>query len=225
MNEAENWCAKVLNYQFSDSGLLTQALTHKSASRANNERLEFLGDAVLDLVISHTFFTDMPAVSEFFMTRYRAELVRKETLAELATELNLAQFIQVSSGEKKSGLRHRDSLLANTLEAILGAVFLDGGYAAAQGVVSIIYADRLHDLPSEEALKDPKTRLQEYLQARQKPLPEYEIIDVSGADHARTVEVVCRLADPVLEMTAKDTNRRRAEQTAAGLALDSITGD
>lgn len=225
MNAAESWCEKVLNYQFSDSDLLAQALTHKSASRDNNERLEFLGDAVLDLVISQKLFADLPAVSEYGMTRHRSELVRKESLAELAADAGLARHITVSCGESRSGLRNRDSVLANCLEAILGAVFLDGGYPAAYRVISKIYADRLANLPAEEALKDAKTRLQEYLQARQKPLPEYAIVEVYGADHARTVEVVCRLTDPAIETTARDTSRRRAEQTAASMVLEAIAGD
>ena len=222
MNNAEDWCQRALNYQFSDPSLLHRALTHRSASPLNNERLEFLGDAVLDLVISRALFDGMPSVREYGLTRYRAELVRKETLVEVAGSIDLAPWIIVSSGENQSGLRHRDSVLGNAVEAIIGAIFLDGGYSAARQVILSLFHERLGNLPDEEALKDPKTRLQEYLQGRKMPLPEYALVEIDGPDHAHTVAVTCRLSRLGIETTASDTSRRRAEQAAAARALEAI---
>jgi ribonuclease-3 len=225
VNDAENWCKEVLNYQFSDSGLLTRALTHRSASSDHNERLEFLGDAVLDLSISRLLYDVKPNVREGGLSRFRSELVRKESLVELATGSDMAPHIILGSGEQRSGGRQRDSVLANALEAILGAILLDGGYEAANRVILDLFAERLASLPDEEQLKDAKTRLQEYLQARQLPPPEYEMLDVSGAAHAQTFEVTCRIPD--LDMTTTDigSSRRRAEQAAAERALDELAGD
>jgi len=225
VNDAENWCEKALNYQFSDSGLLTRALTHRSASLDNNERLEFLGDAVLDLAISCELYDGKPTVREGGLSRYRAELVRKESLVKLAGKAGLAPYIILGSGEQRSGGRQRDSVLANALEAVFGAILLDGGFDAANRVILELFRDRLATLPEEEELKDAKTRLQEYLQARHMPPPDYELLGVTGAAHAQTFEVVCRIIDPGTETTGMGSSRRRAEQAAASVALDKIVSD
>ncbi len=225
MNDAENWCNAALNYQFSDSGLLTRALTHRSASLDNNERLEFLGDAVLDLTISCELYDGKPMVREGGLSRYRAELVRKETLVELAQKVDLAPHVILGSGEQRSGGRQRDSVLANALEAVFGAILLDGGFDTVDKVILRLFHDRLATLPEEESLKDAKTRLQEYLQARHLPPPEYELLGVTGAAHAQTFEVVCRSSESGIEATATGSSRRRAEQAAASLALEQSNGD
>ncbi len=225
MNDAGNWSATALNYQFSDSDLLTQALTHCSASADNNERLEFLGDAVLDLTISLALYDAKSSVREGGLSRYRAELVRKESLVETAGRAGLAPHIILGGGELRSGGRQRDSVLANTLEAVLGAILLDGGFEAANRVILDLFRDRLATLPAEDELKDAKTRLQEYLQARQLPPPDYDLLGVTGAAHAQTFQVACRIRDPELETQATGSSRRRAEQAAAALLLDQLDRD
>jgi ribonuclease-3 len=225
VNDAGNWCEKALKYQFSDSDLLTRALMHSSAAADNNERLEFLGDAVLDLAISHQLYADKPTVREGGLSRYRAELVRKESLVKLAAKIELAPHIILGSGEQRSGGRYRDSVLANALEAIFGAILLDSGFDAANRVILQLYQDRLATLPDEEELKDAKTRLQEYLQARKIPPPEYKLLGVTGVAHAQTFEVACQIEDSGVATTATGSSRRRAEQAAASLALDVCASD
>jgi ribonuclease-3 len=225
VNDAGNWCEKALKYQFSDSDLLTRALMHSSAAADNNERLEFLGDAVLDLAISHQLYADKPTVREGGLSRYRAELVRKESLVKLAVKIELAPHIILGSGEQRSGGRYRDSVLANALEAIFGAILLDSGFDAANRVILQLYQDRLATLPDEEELKDAKTRLQEYLQARKIPPPEYKLLGVTGVAHAQTFEVACQIEDSGVATTATGSSRQRAEQAAASLALDVCASD
>ncbi len=225
MTDAGDWCEKALNYRFSDSGLLTRALTHSSASVDNNERLEFLGDAVLDLAISHQLYHQKPTVREGGLSRYRAELVRKESLVSLAGEIGLSPHIILGSGEQRSGGRYRDSVLANALEALIGAILLDGGYDVADRVILELFGERLATLPDEEDLKDAKTRLQEFLQARHTPPPEYELLGVTGAAHAQTFEVACHIADPCLKTMGTGSSRRRAEQAAASLAMGLVASD
>jgi len=225
VNDVSAWCEQALNYRFNNFDLLRQALTHRSAAADNNERLEFLGDAVLDLTISRVLFQQKPVASEGGLSRLRAALVRKETLVTLASEIGLSQYVILGGGEQRSGGRQRESVMANALEAVLGAVFLDGGYGAADTVILELYKDRLTQLPDEDDLKDAKTRLQELLQARQLSPPDYELLGTTGAAHAQTFEVVCRIADPAIELRATGKSRRRAEQAAAALALDKLTHD
>ncbi len=225
MNDAGNWCEKVLNYRFSDEDLLMRALTHRSASLDNNERLEFLGDAVLDLAISRELYEVKPKAREGGLSRYRAELVRKESLVKLAGKVELAPHIILGSGEQHTGGRQRGSVLANALEALFGAIHLDGGFDAANRVILKLFRERLSTLPEEDALKDAKTRLQEYLQARHASPPEYELLGVTGAAHAQTFEIVCRITESGVETTATGSSRRRAEQAAASLALEKFSSD
>lgn len=223
MTTPEAWCADRLGYQFSDGDLLQQALTHRSASSANNERLEFLGDAVLGLSIARVLYDRKPDVREGGLSRFRAGLVRRETLAEIALEIDLGAHIEMGSGERRSGGNQRSSVLANALEAVVGAILLDGGFAAATDVVLRVFADRLDNLPDEADLIDAKTRLQEYLQGNQQRPPEYSLADVSGPDHARIFTVSCRIPAYDLDVNGSGTSRRRAEQAAATAALEKLT--
>lgn len=214
---------KGLDYAFQRTDLLQLALTHRSRGNPNNERLEFLGDSVLNMTVAGMLFQARPDVPEGDLSRLRARIVRERTLAEVARELKLGDHVLLGPGELKSGGFLRDSILADALEAVIGAVFLDGGFDAARGLVERLMSERIEALPDAEALKDPKTRLQELLQAHSFRLPEYEVIDERGADHDRTFTVRCRvdaLAEPI---QATSTSRRKAEQAAAKLALVKIS--
>lgn len=217
-----DWAKSHLGYEFSDQQLLQQALTHRSASALHNERLEFLGDAVLGAVVAKAVFDLKPDDNEGALSRFRSQLVRRSTLAVLARELGLAERIRLGSGERASGSHQRESVLANALEAVFGAVFLDGGYEAARELIDRLLADRLQNMPSEAALKDAKTRLQEWLQARNLPPPEYELMTVSGAAHRQLFQVACRIEAFDLETSGDGTSRRRAEQAAATLAFEQL---
>jgi ribonuclease-3 len=223
VTSAGAWCKKKLGYQFSDNDLLTRALTHRSASSDHNERLEFLGDAVLGLSVARALFSNRPDAREGTLSRYRSRLVRRETLAEVAAETGLGDWIEMGAGERRSGGNQRMSVLADALEAVLGAIYHDGGYERANEVILQIFAERLANLPAEEELIDPKTRLQEYLQARQQPPPAYSLVDSVGAAHARTFRVICAIAALGLEISGTGTSRRRAEQAAAETALEQFS--
>ena len=225
MTARSGWAAENLGYRFSDQALLDQALTHRSASGLNNERLEFLGDAVLGTVISRELFLRRPHADEGTLSRLRARLVRKETLADLAQELDLGPRILLGSGEVRAGGQQRASILANALEALFGAIYLDGGMAAVEGVILALFGQRLAALPGEDELTDPKTRLQEWLQARGNPPPEYRVNAVSGAAHAQTFEVICVVAGLGLQVAGHGASRRAAEQEAAAHALAALERD
>lgn len=222
MTAAVRWARERLGYHFADEGLLGLALTHRSASASNNERLEFLGDAVLGMVMAAAVFERRPEAGEGVLSRTRSRLVRGETLAALAREIGLGQLVRLGGGEARSGGHQRTSVLANALEAVLGAVYLDGGMAAAEAVVLRLYADRLAELPDEEDLRDPKTRLQEWLQARGGKPPAYTVRKVSGAPHAQLFEVACEVGGLGLVTEGRGRSRRMAEQDAAGKALAAI---
>ncbi|MEO8224456.1 MAG: ribonuclease III [Gammaproteobacteria bacterium] len=220
-----DWAAGALGYRFQDDALLELALTHRSASGGNNERLEFLGDAVLGLVMAEALFASHPAADEGTLSRLRARLVRRETLEELARELALGELLRLGSGELRSGGHRRASILANSLEAVFGAVFLDGGWPASREVLLKLLGPRLAALDSDEELRDPKTRLQEFLQGRGHALPTYDVERVSGSAHAQHFDVVCRLASPTLEVRGEGASRRAAEQQAAAQALRALGAD
>jgi len=204
--------------------LLRAALTHRSVGALNNERLEFLGDALLNAIVACELFARKPEAEEGELSRLRAWLVRGETLSEVGKHLNLGSVLRLGEGERKSGGARRASIVADGVEAIIGAVYLDGGYEAARALVLRLLAERLDDLPALEALKDPKTRLQEYLQARQQPLPDYELVHARGADHAREFTVRCRVQDADMCCEATASSRRRAEQQAAEQCLQRLQG-
>lgn len=222
MDNATDWLDKSLGYRFDDPGLLAEALTHRSAAGHSNERLEFLGDAVLDFVISAAVYAARPQANEGDLSRLRASLVNDSSLAALAADLGIGEYLQLGGGERKTGGHRRASILADALEALFGAVFLDRGFAAAEAMILQVYRDRLDSLPDAEELKDPKTRLQEYLQGDGMDLPEYEVTDVSGKPHRRLFTVACRVPSRGLDMTAQGTSRRLAEQKAARQMLDAL---
>src|SRR5215475_6495691 len=190
-----SWVRERLGYEPRDLALFRAALTHRSAPGANNERLEFLGDAVLNLLIAHRLYDAFPNANEGELSRLRARLVSREPLAEIALSLGLGETLQLGSGELRSGGFRRQSILADALEAVCGAVFLDGGLAAIEALVTRLLAPRIAALPDPASLKDAKTRLQEYLQARSLTLPHYEVERVEGEPHAQTFRVSCEVAE------------------------------
>lgn len=212
----------LIGYDFADDSLLRVALTHRSAGPDHNERLEFLGDAVLDVVISEALYDRAPEASEGDLSRLRASLVRRESLANLAGSLALSDYLVMGAGEHRSGGHQRDSTMADALEAVIGAVYLDGGLPAAEKLVKKLFAERLENLPNPAELRDPKTRLQERLQARGHGRPEYDLINTSGEAHARRFEVRCRVPHAGIEVAAEGRSRRRAEQRAAAAALAKL---
>ncbi len=222
MSEGLEFLARRLDYEFNDRGLLERALTHRSVGSRNNERLEFLGDAILGLVIARRLYELFPESTEGELSRLRASLVKGETLAELARGLDLGNHLRLGSGELKSGGFRRASILSDALEAIFGAILLDGGFEACRDHILSLYQQRLESLPRKGMLKDPKTRLQEYLQSRRLELPEYSVSDVSGQAHAQTFHVLCRIPGIERTATGKGSSRRRAEQDAAETMLDGM---
>ena len=222
MNKAESWLEKTLHYRFKNAELFQQALTHRSATNYNNERLEFLGDAVLDFVVSEAVYNARPDAPEGDLSKLRASLVRDESLAELAADLGLGEHLILGSGEKKSGGHRRESILADALEAIFGAVFLDRGFAAAKQVIDGVFEQRYISLPDAEELRDPKTRLQEWLQSRKMALPEYELVDVSGKEHKRKFKVTCTIVETSAVTSGESTTRRKAEQKAARKMIELV---
>lgn len=225
MEKAETWLYKTLQYRFDDAALFRQALTHRSATGGNNERLEFLGDAILDFVISEALYHARPDATEGDLSRLRSALVKDVTLASIATELELGMHIILGGGERKTGGHRRQSILADAVEAIFGAIFLDRGYAEAKDVIERVYASRLRDLPDVESLRDAKTRLQEWLQARQMSLPIYELVSSTGQDHRQKFEVSCAVAEVPTPTTGTSTTRRKAEQKAAAKMLTILLQD
>lgn len=222
MDKAEAWLYKTLHYRFSDVDLLRQALTHRSATGSNNERLEYLGDAILDFVISDALFKARPDATEGDLSRLRSSLVKDTTLAEIAAELGMGMHLILGGGERKTGGHRRESILADAVEAIFGAIFLDNGYEAARGVIEHVYATRLEHLPDAEELRDPKTRLQEWLQARQMTLPSYDLQSVTGEEHRQSFEVSCAVSGVTTVTTGSSTTRRKAEQKAASKMLAAL---
>jgi ribonuclease-3 len=211
-----------LGYEFREPRHLQQALTHRSVGHLNNERLEFLGDALVNFVIAESLYRVRSDAEEGALSRLRASLVREETLAMLARKLQLSEVLTLGESELKSGGYRRDSILADAFEAILGAVYLDGGFDAARAVCDRLFAALLVDLPDADSLKDSKTRLQEWLQAQGRPLPRYEVIDESGPPHKRRFQVRATLADGSQTAEAAGSSRRSAEQDAARQLLQTL---
>jgi ribonuclease III len=209
-------------HAFADQGLLRQALTHRSAGPRHNERLEFLGDALLNLIVADALYRRWPKADEGSLTRARAELVRESTLAELARGLDLGSQLLLGPGEMKSGGHRRDSILADAFEALVGAIYLDGGYAVCCDVVLPWFEAGLGELPPGKVGKDAKTRLQEWLQARQLALPEYELIEAIGEEHERSFRVRCTARDPALQTEGVGASRRAAEQQAAAGLIEQL---
>jgi ribonuclease-3 len=220
-----DWVQQNLGYGFRDESLLDAALTHRSAGSRHNERLEFLGDSLLNFVIAHELFLRSPRADEGDLSRLRANLVKGITLAEIAKSLGLGDQLKLGSGELKSGGYRRESILADALEAMFGAVLLDGGPEAASKMVAKLFAGRLDNLPDPEALKDPKTRLQEWLQSKNISLPDYAVDDVQGAAHNQRFSVSCRVDSLDLHTTGQGTSRRKAEQASAASMLEKLTSE
>lgn len=213
---------KAIAYDFADQALIEQALTHRSAAKNHNERLEFLGDAVLGMVIAEALFEKFPKQPEGKLTRMRASLVNKDALAKIGKRLELGELVVLGSGEMKSGGHRRESILADCVEAILGAIYLDSGFDDARATIYKLYGEQLAQLDPDVQIKDSKTQLQEYLQSRKNPLPEYEVINISGKDHAQTFDVECRLETLGFTTNGRGRSRRIAEQKAAKAALEQL---
>ncbi len=210
-----------LRFEFVNPVLFEQALTHRSAGAPNNERLEFLGDAVIEIIVTHWLYQVLPDDAEGHLTRYRASFVCRESLAQLARELELGESLALGGGELKSGGRQRDSILADGFEALFGAMFLDQGLEACKECLLPLLGPRLEKV-REEAPKDPKTRLQEYLQGRGLPTPEYIVVSTQGADHEQEFLIECRVSTLNQSTQGTGTSRRRAEQSAAQQLLDEL---
>lgn len=211
-----------LGYSFAQASLLQQALTHRSHSTQHNERVEFLGDSVLNCAIAQELYQRFADLKEGELSRLRANLVRQETLAELAQDLELGTYLRLGEGELKSGGFRRPSILADGLEALFGAVFLDGGFVAAQDVVRRLYASLLDRLDPQTLGKDPKTLLQELLQARKLPLPQYAVVATKGAAHQQQFQVECQIPQLAIRTTGFGASRRIAEQEAARIAFGQV---
>ena len=212
-----------IGHPFRDPGLLAQALTHRSAGAPHNERLEFLGDSLVNLIIAEALYQRWPQVDEGALTRARAELVRESGLAPIARELDLGARLTLGPGEMKSGGHRRESILADALEALVAAIYLDAGFEACRAVVLPWFEPAMAALPPPHKVgKDAKTRLQEWLQGRQKPLPVYALLSESGEEHAKTFQVSCTLAEPHVVTEGEGGSRRAAEQTAAEAALAAL---
>ena len=213
---------KRLDYKFNDSSLLIQALSHRSVGSPNNERLEYLGDSILGYVIATSLYQQFPKLLEGDLTRMRAALVRQKTLSMLARKLSLSEHLIMGGGELKSGGYNRDSILSDTFEAVIGAVYLDGGMSTTKQILERLYKNLLETI-KPTGLKDHKTCLQEILQKRELPPPIYAIIAQSGAPHKRAFTVSCQVAGIEIAFMATGTSRKKAEQSAAHLAIDALT--
>jgi len=213
---------RILGHRFADSGLAELALTHRSCGARNNERLEFLGDSILNFVIADALFAKFPDAAEGQLSRLRARLVKGVTLAELAREMQLSEFLRLGAGELKSGGFNRKSILADALEALIGAIYLDAGMETCRGRILAWYRARLADLTLEDTQKDPKTRLQEYLQSRRADLPKYHLLKVEGEAHAQIFHIECEIVTLDTPTPGAGKSRRVAEQNAASAALKAL---
>ena len=213
---------KKLEYSFSNTALLNEALTHRSYAAKNNERLEFLGDGILNFVIADELFKLYPDVQEGDLSRLRASLVNRESLAEIANQLKLGDVIQLGSGELKSGGFRRPSILADTVESILGAVYNDGGFDCCRDLIVRLYASKLASPTDLQSLKDPKTQLQELLQSRRYGLPDYQVVNITGRAHAQIFHVKCFIEQMNIEVKGEGKSRRKAEQMAAEKAIEQV---
>lgn len=219
---SQNSLVRQLAYDFQDKQLLTQALTHRSHSVSNNERLEFLGDGVLNFLIAHQLYQRFPKLPEGDLSRLRAQLVKEQTLSEVAIDLDVGEFLRLGEGELKSGGWRRPSVLADAMEAIIGAVFLDGGYPAAEALVKRLFLPRLESIDPKAIGKDAKSLLQEFLQGRKIDLPEYTVLATEGEAHCQIFHVSCHIAKFQITTDGKGSSRRAAEQQAAQLAYEQL---
>ncbi len=214
--------AKQLTHKYIDENLLTQALTHRSYSGQNNERLEFLGDGVLNFIIAHQLFLRFPKIDEGDLSRLRAQMVKESTLSEIAFSLNIGDALKMGEGELKSAGWRRPSILADALEAIIGAAYLDGGFEAAEALVLNLYSEKLDTIDPKVIDKDPKSLLQEFLQGKKMAVPEYSVVQTSGEAHAQLFVVECFIQKFDIRTVGEGTSRRIAEQQAAQLAMHDV---
>ncbi len=212
-----------LGYEFSRPELLDLALTHRSCGSTNNERLEFLGDSILGFIIGEALFKQFPDAKEGQLSRLRSQLVKGDTLAEIARELQVGASLILGEGEMKSGGNRRDSILADSVEALIGAIYIDSNMETCAGCLFAWYESRLKALTCGEIAKDPKTRLQELLQSRRKPLPKYTVLTVNGDAHAQSFTVECRVSVLSAPTVATASSRRTAEKEAAAAALEMLS--
>jgi len=220
IQSADKLC-KLLGYEFNDPQLLQTALSHRSVGSNNNERMEYLGDAILGFVVADILYQRFSEAGEGQLSRLRAHLVNGESLAELAQEISLGDYLHLGPGELKSGGFRRVSILAGALEALFGAVYLDSGFQEIERLIVKIYQQKLSQVTLEQDTKDPKTRLQEFLQARKKALPIYTVISVEGREHEQLFKVKCDV-DGGDEVIGQGVSRRRAEQDAAAIMLEML---
>lgn len=213
---------EILGYRFSQPALLERALTHRSAAGPNNERLEFLGDSVLNFVVAAEVFDRRKQAKEGELSRLRANLVNQASLADIARDVALGDSLRLGGGEMKAGGQRRDSILSDTLEAIIGAIYLDAGFDTCREIIRRLYGNRLRELPSIRELKDPKTRLQEHLQSIRLSLPEYRVLEIAGRAHAQTFRVECRITGLETVTSGTANSRRQAEQKAAASMLQRL---
>lgn len=223
MKTLAQWIADTFGYSCRDLALFEAALTHRSVGNPHNERLEYLGDAVLNCVTASLLYKAFAEAPEGELSRYRATLVSGETLAAIAAQFEIGERLHLGAGELKSGGFRRKSILADALEAVLGAIYLDGGFAAAAVVIERMLAERLAQLPSAALLKDPKTRLQEALQSRAVPLPEYTVESITGEPHAQHFTMCCEIPTLALKAMGEGSSRRIAEQMAAQHVMEQLT--
>jgi ribonuclease-3 len=221
MPNVEELC-RTIGHKFSDLKLIEQALTHRSAGGLNNERFEFLGDAILGFVIADVLFHRFPEASEGEMSRLRASLVKRDTLAAIAKEYTLGDYLILGSGELRSGGHARSSILADGLEAVLGAIYLDSGYETTREAILRLFSARLDKISLNDQQKDPKTRLQELMQARKLSLPVYEVTEIRGEPHSQVFQVICEVDELNQKIMGSGSSRRKAEQDAASQLLSLL---
>jgi ribonuclease-3 len=214
-----------LGYQFKKPGLLEQALTHRSFAPNNNERLEFLGDSALNFIVAHQLFQRFSKLPEGDLSRLRAQLVKESTLSEIALALELGDALKLGEGELKSAGWRRPSILADALEAIIGAVYLDGGFTSVESLILKLYQEKLENIDPKLIDKDPKSQLQEYLQGKKIDLPDYKVVSINGEAHAQIFKIECVIEKFAISTLGEGTSRRIAEQQAAQLALEKIKDD
>lgn len=212
-----------LSYRFDDAALLKQALSHRSVGAQNNERLEYLGDSILSFVIADELYRLFPSAREGELSRLRSQLVKGDTLAKIAQELDVGASLLLGDGEKKTGGASRESILADSIEALLGAIYLDSGLSEAKRTILHLFSARINELSLSDTRKDSKSKLQELLQAKKLSLPEYEVIQVDGDGHAQVFTVACIVKNTAYKPTATATSRKKAEKLAATQMLEYLT--
>lgn len=220
MSNIDNVC-QLLNLEIKDKSFLETALIHRSYSANHNERLEFIGDSILNFIIATALYTKFSDATEGQLSRFRASLVKGETLADLAKHFNLGKHLKLGQGEKKTGGDNRPSILANAMEAIIGAIYLDSGFDYTEATVLSWYKDRIDALTHDNDNKDPKTQLQEYLQSKRSPLPDYKVVEIKGEAHNQIFVVSCKV-EGVNAAIMEGTSRRKAEQAAAASVLEEL---